>query len=56
VNYVIIALALYIFIVKFLGWIVKIKQQEAIVPPPLTKDQQLLTEIRDLLKKPQTTA
>jgi large-conductance mechanosensitive channel len=36
---------------QFLGWIVKTKQQEAIQPPPLTKDQQLLAEIRDLLKK-----
>jgi large conductance mechanosensitive channel len=51
VNFVIIALVLYIFIVKFLGWIAKLKQQEAAVPPPLTKDQELLTEIRDLLKK-----
>jgi large conductance mechanosensitive channel len=51
VNFIIIALALYIFIVKFLGWIVKTKQQEAVQPPPLTKDQELLTEIRDLLKK-----
>ena len=51
VNFLIIALALYIFIVKFLGWIVKTKQQEAVQPPPLTKDQELLIEIRDLLKK-----
>jgi large conductance mechanosensitive channel len=51
VNFVIIALVLYIFIVKFLGWIVKTKQQEAVEPPPLTKDQELLIEIRDLLKK-----
>jgi large conductance mechanosensitive channel len=51
VNFLIIALALYIFIVKFLGWIVKTKQQEAAAPPPPTKDQQLLAEIRDLLKK-----
>ena len=51
VNFVIIALVLYIFIIKFLGWIVKTKQQEAVQPPPLTKDQELLIEIRDLLKK-----
>ena len=51
VNFLIIALALYIFIIKFLGWIVKTKQQEAVQPPPLTKDQELLIEIRDLLKK-----
>lgn len=51
INFLIIALALYIFIVKFLGWIMKAKQQEAAQPLPLTKDQELLTEIRDLLKK-----
>ena len=51
VSFLIIALALYVFIVKFLGWIMKTKQQEAIKPPPLSKDQELLVEIRDLLKK-----
>jgi large conductance mechanosensitive channel len=51
INFLIIALVLYIFIVKFLGWIMKNKQQEAVAPPPLTKDQELLTEIRDLLKR-----
>jgi large conductance mechanosensitive channel len=47
VNFVIVALILYIFIVKFLGWL--ISSQKA--PPPPTKDQELLMEIRDLLKK-----
>lgn len=47
-NFLLIALALYLFIVKFLGWVMKIKKDA--VPPPLTKDQELLTEIRDLLK------
>jgi large conductance mechanosensitive channel len=51
VNFLIIAIALYIFIVKFLGIIIKKKQEEAVEPPPLTKDQELLTEIRELLKK-----
>jgi len=50
VNFLIIALVLYIFIVKFLGWITQSKKQEAAAPPPPTKDQELLTEIRDLLK------
>ncbi|MEQ8160329.1 MAG: large conductance mechanosensitive channel protein MscL [Smithellaceae bacterium] len=50
VNFLIIALALYIFIVKFLGFIMKSKEEEAAAPPPPTKDQELLTEIRDLLK------
>ena len=48
VNFLIIALALYIFIVKFIVMIVKNKEE---APPAPTKDQELLTEIRDLLKK-----
>lgn len=51
VNFVLVALILFIFIVKFLGWVMKAKKEEAAAPPPLTKDQELLTEIRDLLKK-----
>ena len=53
VNFVIVAAALFIFVAKFLGWVMKSKKQEvqAAGPPPLTKDQELLAEIRDLLKK-----
>lgn len=51
VNFAIVALALYIFIVKFLGLLIKAKKQEAVAPPPPTKDQELLMEIRDLLKQ-----
>lgn len=51
VNFIIVALALYIFIVKFLGMIMKNKAAEVAAPPPPTKDQELLAEIRDLLKK-----
>ena len=50
VNFLIVSLALFLFIVKFLGWIMKAKKEEAAAPPPLTKDQELLAEIRDLLK------
>jgi len=50
VNFLIIALALYIFIVKFLGIMMKSKEEEAAEPPELTKDQELLTEIKDILK------
>jgi large conductance mechanosensitive channel len=50
VNFLIVALVLYLFIVKFLGWIMRSKREEAIVPPPPTRDQELLMEIRDLLK------
>jgi large conductance mechanosensitive channel len=39
----------FLFIVKFLGWLSSFRKQEA-AAPPLTKEQQLLTEIRDLLK------
>jgi large conductance mechanosensitive channel len=52
-NFLIIAFVLFIFIVKFLGWIMKSKQKEAVAPPAPpapTKDQVLLAEIRDLLK------
>jgi large conductance mechanosensitive channel len=52
VNFLVIAGVLFFFVVKFLGWIVRSKQAEAdAAPPPLTKDQELLIEIRDLLSK-----
>jgi len=51
VNFLIVALALYIFIVKFIGLIMKNKQEKETTPPPLTKDQELLTEIRNLMMK-----
>jgi large conductance mechanosensitive channel len=54
VNFLLIALVLYIFIVKFLGWVMKAKKDEP--PPPPTKDQELLMEIRDLLKKDERRA
>jgi large conductance mechanosensitive channel len=52
VNFLLVAAAVF-FIVKFLGWIMRLKEEDAIAPPPpppLTKDQELLGEIRDLLK------
>jgi large conductance mechanosensitive channel len=51
VNFLILAFVLYLFIVKFLGALMKQKKQEAAAPPPPTKEQELLTEIRDLLKQ-----
>jgi large conductance mechanosensitive channel len=50
VNFLIIAAVLYIFIVKFLGFITKSRQKEAAVPIVITREEQLLTEIRDLLQ------
>ena len=46
-NFIIVALALYLFIVKFLGLVMKAKQS---VPPAPSKQEALLAEIRDLLK------
>jgi large conductance mechanosensitive channel len=51
VNFLLVALVLWVFIVKFLGWIMRTKKEEAAIAPPLTKEEQLLTEIRDLLAK-----
>ncbi len=49
VNFLIVAFVLFLFIKLFLGWLMRAKKEEA-AAPPLTKDQLLLTEIRDLLK------
>ena len=52
VNFLLVALALYIFIVKFLGFVLRSKKEEAVAAPPQpTREQQLLAEIRDLLAK-----
>lgn len=52
-NFLIVALALYVFIVKFLGLLIKAKAAPPApaAPPKLTRDQELLIEIRDLLKQ-----
>jgi len=50
VNFLIVAAALFFVIVKFLGWVLRTKNDEEAAPPPPTKDQELLMEIRDLLK------
>jgi large conductance mechanosensitive channel len=53
VNFIIVAFALYIFMVKFIGFLNNMRKEEAAakvaVPPPPSKEEQLLTEIRDLL-------
>jgi large conductance mechanosensitive channel len=51
VNFLVVALVLFLFIVKFLGWVRSLRTEEQAAAPPLTKDQELLTEIRDLLRK-----
>jgi large conductance mechanosensitive channel len=54
VNFLIVALALFFFIVKFLGFVMRAKKEGTVAPPPPTRDQELLMEIRDLLKKDKT--
>lgn len=49
-SFVITAFALFIFFKKILSVVIKKKEAEAAAPPPPTKDQELLMEIRDLLK------
>jgi large conductance mechanosensitive channel len=51
VNFLIIAAVLFIFIVKFLGFLTKSRQEEAAAPLVITREEELLTEIRDLLKR-----
>jgi large conductance mechanosensitive channel len=51
VNFLIVALVLFLFIKKFMGLLLRERKQEAVAPPPPTKDQELLMEIRDLLKQ-----
>lgn len=52
VNFLIVAAALFLFVVKFVGWLTRSRKEEEEKPnPPLTKDQALLQEIRDLLKE-----
>ena len=47
VNFIIVAFVMYVCIVKFIGWIMRTKET---APPPPTKQEELLMEIRDLLK------
>lgn len=56
VHFLIISAALFFFVVKFLGWVMKLNRQQKDALPSMTKDQELLTEIRDLLKARASTA
>jgi large conductance mechanosensitive channel len=50
-NFLIVAAALFFIVVKFLGAIMRFKKEEkSAAAPALTKDQELLGEIRDLLR------
>ena len=52
VNFLVVALAVFIVIVKVLNWLMRTKKEIAAAPPPPPPaDVVLLTEIRDLLKE-----
>lgn len=50
VNFLIVAFALYVFIIKFLGFVIKAKDARPAAPLAPSKQEALLAEIRDLLK------
>ena len=52
ISFVLIAASVYFFVaLPMNALIARFKKQEPATPPSLTKDQQLLTEIRDELKR-----
>jgi large conductance mechanosensitive channel len=48
-HFVLIAAILFLFLVKFLGWLMRSKEPDQ-ATPALNRQEELLTEIRDLLK------
>jgi large conductance mechanosensitive channel len=49
-SFLLIALAVFIVVVKVVGYLMRKREEPAAAPPPLTKQEELLTEIRDLLR------
>jgi large conductance mechanosensitive channel len=53
VNFLVVAAAMFVFVVKFVGWLGRFRaEQKASPAPTLTREEELLTEIRDLLRSP----
>jgi large conductance mechanosensitive channel len=50
-HFLLVAAILFLFLVKFLGWLMRPKKLVQ-VAPALSRQEELLTEIRDLLKGP----
>ena len=50
-HFLLISAVLFFFLVKFLGWLMRPKRPDE-VAPALSRQEELLTEIRDLLKVP----
>jgi large conductance mechanosensitive channel len=54
-HFVLTAAILFLVLVKFLGWLMRTKQPGE-AAPALNRQEELLTEIRDLLKAPREQA
>ena len=50
-HFLLISAILFLFLVKFLGWLMRPKKLDE-AAPALSRQEELLTEIRDLLKVP----
>jgi large conductance mechanosensitive channel len=50
-HFLLVSAILFFFLVKFLGWLMRPKRLDE-TPPALNRQEELLTEIRDLLKAP----
>jgi large conductance mechanosensitive channel len=48
-HFLLISAVLFLFLVKFLGWLMRAKKPDE-AAPALSRQEELLTEIRDLLK------
>ena len=51
VHFLLISAILFLFLVKFMGWLMRPKKLDE-GAPALSRQEELLTEIRDLLKAP----
>jgi large conductance mechanosensitive channel len=54
-HFLLISAILFLFVVKFLGWLMRPKKPDE-GPPALSRQEELLTEIRDLMKGPRERA
>ena len=54
ISFLILAMAVFLLVKKVMEGLKK-KTEEPVAAPALTKQEQLLTEIRDLLSKQQST-
>jgi large conductance mechanosensitive channel len=50
ITFLIIALAVFVVIVKLVGWLTRKREEPAKEIPPVSQQELLLTEIRDLLR------